>query len=120
MNSCLSGHGRSTRSSGLISASSSKGRIGFTRNPSQPASTAASGTGDRALAVAAMMGIANAINQPARLALIPDLVDRANLPSAVAINSIVFNGARFIGPMIAGIVIAHGGISLAFALTAAS
>ena len=56
--------------------------------------------------LAAMMGIANAINQPARLALIPELVDRANLPSAVAINSIVFNGARFIGPMIAGIVIA--------------
>jgi MFS family permease len=69
--------------------------------------------------LAAMMGIANAINQPARLALIPELVDRANLPSAVAINSIVFNGARFIGPMLAGIIIAQGGISLAFAVNAA-
>src|SRR5205807_1642021 len=68
----------------------------------------------------ALMGVANAINQPARLALIPELVDRASLPSAVAINSIVFNGARFVGPMIAGFVIAHGGVSLAFILNAAS
>ena len=33
-----------------------------------------------------VLGIVNAVNQPARLALIPNLVDRANLPSAVAIN----------------------------------
>jgi predicted MFS family arabinose efflux permease len=71
-------------------------------------------------ALTAMMGVANAINQPARLALIPELVDRATLPSAVAINSIVFNGARFIGPMIAGLVIEEGGIALAFAVNAAS
>src|SRR5262249_7113700 len=48
------------------------------------------------LPLALLMGIANAVNQPARLALIPELVDRPSLPSAVAINSIVFNGARFI------------------------
>ena len=46
------------------------------------------------------------VAQPARLALIPTLVDRAALPSALAINSIVFNLARFIGPAIAGILIA--------------
>ena len=33
-----------------------------------------------------LLGAANAVNQPARLALIPGLVDRANLPAAVAIN----------------------------------
>jgi MFS family permease len=70
--------------------------------------------------LALLMGIANAVNQPARLALIPELVDRPSLPSAVAINSIVFNGARFIGPMIAGIVIEAGSVGLAFALNAAS
>jgi MFS family permease len=70
--------------------------------------------------LAVLLGIANAVNQPARLALIPSLVERVNLPSAVAINSIIFNGARFIGPALAGIVIAEGSIALAFAINAAS
>jgi MFS family permease len=64
------------------------------------------------------LGVAGAFNQPARLALIPSLVDRAVLPSAVAINSISFNLARFIGPAAAGIIIAEGSIALAFAVNA--
>jgi MFS family permease len=64
------------------------------------------------------LGFINAFNQPARLALIPNLVDAATLPSAVAINSLMFNIARFIGPAIAGIVIAEGGVSLAFVINA--
>jgi MFS family permease len=71
-------------------------------------------------ALAVLLGSANAVNQPARLALIPSLVERINLPSAVAINSIIFNGARFIGPALAGIVIAEGSIALAFAINAAT
>jgi MFS family permease len=67
-----------------------------------------------------LLGAANAINQPARLALIPALVDRGTLGAAVAINSLVFNGARFIGPAVAGIVISRGSIGLAFALNSAS
>lgn len=66
------------------------------------------------------LGAANAVNQPARLALIPNLVDRTSLPSAVAINSLVFNGARFVGPAVAGIIIDRGSIGLAFALNAAT
>ena len=65
-----------------------------------------------------LLGSANAFAQPARLALIPSLVDRESLPSAVAINSILFNNARFIGPAIAGVVIAESSVSLAFALNA--
>jgi len=65
-----------------------------------------------------VLGATNAIAQPARLALIPNLVDRESLPSAVAINSIVFNNARFIGPAVAGIAIAHGSVSLTFFLNA--
>ena len=72
------------------------------------------------LALACAMGVINAINQPARLALIPSLVERADLPAAVAINSTIFNGARFLGPAIAGAVIAEGSTALAFALNAAS
>lgn len=66
------------------------------------------------------LGFVNAFNQPARLALIPSLVDPATLPSAVAINSLMFNIARFIGPAIAGVVIAEGSIGLAFVLNACS
>jgi MFS family permease len=71
-------------------------------------------------ALTLVLGAANAVNQPARLALIPALVDRANLPTAVAINSLVFNSARFIGPAIAGIVIGHGSVGLAFAVNSAT
>lgn len=66
------------------------------------------------------LGAANAVNQPARLALIPNLVDRTSLGSAIAVNSLVFNGARFVGPAVAGIIIGRGSIGLAFALNAAT
>src|SRR5262249_61657270 len=48
-----------------------------------------------------LLGIFNAVAQPSRLALIPTLVDRAALPSALAINAIIFNSARFLGPAVA-------------------
>jgi MFS family permease len=64
------------------------------------------------------LGAANAVNQPARLALIPNLVDRTSLAAAVAVNSLVFNLARFIGPAAAGIIIDRGSIGLAFAVNA--
>ncbi|MGQ7791082.1 MFS transporter [Faunimonas sp. B44] len=64
------------------------------------------------------LGIVAAFNQPARLALIPALVPRAELPTAVALNAVVFNLARFIGPAVAGILIASGGVPLAYAANA--
>ena len=66
------------------------------------------------------LGVANALAQPARLALIPTLVDRESLASAVAINSIVFNLARFVGPAVAGILIADVSVAAAFAANAVS
>jgi predicted MFS family arabinose efflux permease len=73
---------------------------------------------DRLFALTVALGVVNALNQPARLALIPSLVEREHLPSAVAINSIVFNSARFVGPAAAGLAIAHGGIGVAFLVNA--
>jgi predicted MFS family arabinose efflux permease len=70
------------------------------------------------VALVMLLGINQGIAQPARLALIPMLVDREALPSALAINSIVFNSARFIGPAIAGVLIAHVGIGTSFAVNA--
>ena len=66
----------------------------------------------------AFNGIVTAFNQPARLALVPALLPRSDLPSAVAINSIIFNLARFIGPAVAGILIATAGAAAAFAANA--
>jgi MFS family permease len=66
------------------------------------------------------LGIASGVAQPSRLALIPTLVDRKSLASALAINSVMFNLARFIGPALAGIVIAEIGIAAAFAANAVS
>ena len=71
-------------------------------------------------ALVLLLGIASGIAQPARLALVPSLVDRASLASALAINSVVFNLARFIGPAIAGVMIAEVGIAAAFAANAVS
>jgi MFS family permease len=66
------------------------------------------------------MGAANAVNQPARLALVSNLVPTTLLGAAVALNSLVFNTARFIGPAVAGLVIANGSVALAFLLNALS
>ncbi|WP_191084515.1 MFS transporter [Roseococcus microcysteis] len=55
-------------------------------------------------------GIAASFAQPARQALMPGLVPRADLPAAVAANSLAFNVARFLGPAMAGPMIAFGGV----------
>jgi MFS family permease len=68
------------------------------------------------LVLALIGGIITAFNQPFRMALLPSLVERENLISAVAVNSIVFNTARFVGPAIAGLVIAKGSLTLAFVI----
>jgi predicted MFS family arabinose efflux permease len=68
----------------------------------------------------AFQGVVTAFNQPARLALVPSLVPPADLASAVAINSVVFNLARFIGPIFAGFAIVWSGVAAAFIINALS
>ncbi|MDA0260903.1 MAG: MFS transporter [Proteobacteria bacterium] len=65
-------------------------------------------------------GIVAAVNQPARLALVPSLVREDVLTSAIAVNSVVFNLARFIGPAIGGLIIVNYGIAPTFAINAAT
>jgi MFS family permease len=65
-------------------------------------------------ALTALGGIISAFNQPARLALVPSLVPRSDMVAAVAIVSIIFNLARFIGPAVAGLMIVGTGLSAAF------
>ena len=52
--------------------------------------------------------------------MVPSLVPTADIGGAVAINSVVFNLARFVGPILAGFAIVLGGISAAFAANALS
>jgi MFS family permease len=70
------------------------------------------------IALVLVQGVVIGFNQPARLALIPSLLPRAELPTAVAINSIVFNTARFIGPALAGLIIVGVGVAVVFAFNA--
>jgi len=70
------------------------------------------------LVLALAHGIAFSAYSPIRLSLIPDLVPPAQFPSAVAINSIVFNASRFIGPGIAGAIITLYGIGFAYVVNA--
>jgi predicted MFS family arabinose efflux permease len=72
------------------------------------------------VALTAFQGAVVAFNQPARLALVPSLVAESDLGSALAINSVIFNVARFIGPMVAGLVIVWSGVAASFAANAAS
>ena len=55
------------------------------------------------LALMAMNGVVQAIDLPARLAFVPDLVPREDLINAVGLNSLLFNSARAVGPAVAGL-----------------
>ncbi len=69
-------------------------------------------------ALTLVFGITVGFQQPARLALIPSLVKPADLTPAVAINSVIFNTARFIGPAAAGFILEFGGAAPAFLINA--
>lgn len=67
-----------------------------------------------------LQGAAQGFGQPARLALVYRLVPRERLPTAVALNAVVFNTARFVGPMFAGAALVVSGPGLAFSINAVS
>ena len=59
-------------------------------------------------------GVIFSLWQPVRLALVSSLAPREDLSSAVALNSVVFNSARFIGPALAGVLLLAGGAGWVF------
>lgn len=61
------------------------------------------------LALAALSGVVNAFDIPARQAFAVDLVGRSDLVNAIALNSSIFNGARVVGPAVAGLLVARIG-----------
>lgn len=72
------------------------------------------------LALAAMLGVANGFDIPARQSFVVELVGRQDLVNAIALNSSMFNGARIVGPAIAGIVVAAVGEGYCFLANAVS
>ena len=59
-------------------------------------------------------GVIFSLWQPVRLALVSSLVPREDLGSAVALNSVIFNSARFIGPALAGVLLVAGSAGWVF------
>lgn len=70
--------------------------------------------------IAAGFGIANAFDIPTRQAFAVDMVGKEDLINAIALNSSMFNGARIVGPAIAGVLVAAVGEGWCFMLNAAS
>jgi len=64
--------------------------------------------------LAALYGLANTLDMPARQSFIAHLVPRGDLMNAIALNSAVFNGARVVGPAVAGLLVARYGTAAAF------
>jgi MFS family permease len=71
-------------------------------------------------AIAALVGIVNAFDIPARQAFIADMVGRGDLMNAIALNSSMFTGARMLGPAVAGALVATIGEGWCFLLNAVS
>jgi MFS family permease len=59
--------------------------------------------------LAALLGVVNAFDIPARQSFLVEMVGRGDLMNAIALNSSMFNSARIIGPAIAGILVAKIG-----------
>ncbi|NTW37749.1 MAG: MFS transporter, partial [Syntrophobacteraceae bacterium] len=67
-----------------------------------------------------LLGFGMALNAPAWQSIVPDLVEKSQIPSAVALNSANFNVARSIGPALGGVVIGAAGFGAAFLINAAT
>jgi len=72
------------------------------------------------IVLAFLLGLVSALDAPARQAYVVEMVGRENLHSAIALNAGIFNGARVIGPSIAGLLIATVGTGNTFLINGVS
>jgi MFS family permease len=70
--------------------------------------------------LAFLLGLNNCFENPARQSFVLEMVGPAHLRNAVSLNSTMVNAARAIGPAVAGIIIAVGGLGVCFLLNAVS
>lgn len=72
------------------------------------------------LVASTALGIVNTFDMPARQTFVIELVGKEYLMNAIALNSMVFNVARIIGPALAGIVMGYAGVASCFFINAVS
>ncbi|MFA6939433.1 MAG: MFS transporter [Clostridiaceae bacterium] len=72
------------------------------------------------LILAALLGFVNTVDMPTRQSFVIEMVGKDDLLNGIALNSSMFNGARLIGPGIAGLLIYYLGFPLCFFLNAVS
>jgi MFS family permease len=70
--------------------------------------------------LALLLGLINAIDNPARQSFVMEMVGRENIVNAVALNSAQFNGSRLLGPALGGLMIAAWGVGVCFLFNAIS
>src|SRR6202163_767468 len=70
--------------------------------------------------IAFLVGVVNAFDVPIRQSFLVQMVVREDLPNAIALNSSIFNGARVVGPAIAGFALAWKGPAWCFLLNGIS
>jgi MFS family permease len=66
------------------------------------------------------LGLATVVDNPTRQTFVVEMVGKADLPNAIALNSAMFNGARVLGPAVAGVAMALVGTGPVFLINAAS
>ena len=72
------------------------------------------------VALALMFGMVSAFDLPARQSFLVEMVGKNDLPNAIALNSAAFNGARVLGPAVAGVLLAAAGEGACFWVNAVS
>jgi MFS family permease len=72
------------------------------------------------MVLAALMGVTNGIDNPARQSFVIEMVGADDVVNAVALNSVIVNASRVIGPAVAGVLILTIGLGWCFLLNAAS
>jgi MFS family permease len=70
--------------------------------------------------LASLLGVANAIDMPTRQAFVVEMVGKSDLVNAIALNSSMVNGARLVGPAVAGVLVAAVGEGWCFLLNGLS
>lgn len=75
---------------------------------------------EHVIALAAFNGVVSSFDMPGRQAFVVEMVGLEDLPNAIALNSMMFNGARTLGPAIAGFLIALVGVAACFFLNGVS
>lgn len=70
--------------------------------------------------LAALLGTVNGIDTPVRQSFVADIVEREDLPNAIGLYASVFNGARVLGPALAGALVASIGAGWCFFINAVS